>query len=57
MTASLGGVESLIEHRASVESPGSLVAKNLLRISIGIESIEDLIADMEQALDALAPPD
>ncbi len=50
---SLGGVESLIEHRATVESPQSTVAKNLLRISIGIESIEDLIADMEQALEAI----
>jgi len=50
---SLGGVESLIEHRATVEGPDSIVPKNLLRLSIGIEAIEDLIADMEQALDAI----
>jgi len=50
---SLGGVESLIEHRASVEGPKSIVPKNLLRISIGIEAVEDLIADMEQALEAV----
>ncbi len=50
---SLGGVESLIEHRATVEGPESIVPKNLLRISIGIEAIKDLIADMEQALAAI----
>ena len=50
---SLGGVESLIEHRASVEGPDSIVPKDLLRISIGIERTEDLIADMEQALATL----
>jgi len=50
---SLGGVESLIEHRATVEGPDSIVPKNLLRLSIGIEAIEDLIADMEQALEAV----
>jgi len=43
---SLGGVESLIEHRATVEGPESIVPKNLLRLSIGIEAIEDLITDM-----------
>jgi cystathionine gamma-synthase len=47
---SLGGVESLIEHRKSVEAPGSLVPDNLLRLSIGIEDPADLIADLEQAL-------
>ena len=47
---SLGGVESLIEHRASVEGPNSAVPANLLRLSIGIESADDLIADLEQAL-------
>ncbi|HEY6334747.1 MAG TPA: PLP-dependent aspartate aminotransferase family protein [Alphaproteobacteria bacterium] len=47
---SLGGVESLIEHRASVEGPGSPVPRDLLRLSIGIEDAEDLIADLEQAL-------
>lgn len=47
---SLGGVESLVEHRASVETPGSKVPQDLLRLSIGIESGDDLIADIEQAL-------
>ncbi len=50
---SLGGVESLIEHRATVEGPDSIVPKNLLRLSVGIEAVEDLIADMEQALAAV----
>ncbi len=49
---SLGGVESLIEHRRSVESPESTVPDNLLRISVGLESAGDLIADLEQALKA-----
>lgn len=49
---SLGGVESLIEHRATVEGPNSPVAPNLLRLSVGIEAVADLIADLEQALDA-----
>lgn len=47
---SLGGVESLIEHRASVEGPDSLTPKNLLRLSVGIEAADDLIGDLEQAL-------
>ncbi len=47
---SLGGVESLIEHRKLIESPGSPVPDNLLRVSIGIEAAQDLIADLEQAL-------
>lgn len=47
---SLGGVESLIEHRKSVEGPESPTPENLLRISIGLENIEDLIADWSQAL-------
>ncbi len=47
---SLGGVESLIEHRASVEGPYSEVPKNLLRLSIGIEHPDDLIADLNQSL-------
>jgi cystathionine gamma-synthase len=50
---SLGGVESLIEHRASVEGPLSEVPQNLLRLSIGIENCQDLINDLEQSLDAL----
>jgi cystathionine gamma-synthase len=48
---SLGGVESLIEHRATVEGPNSPVPPNLLRLSVGIENVADLIADLEQALD------
>ena len=48
---SLGGVESLIEHRATVEGPKSPVPDDLLRISVGIEDTYDLIADLEQALD------
>lgn len=47
---SLGGVESLIEHRASAEGPYSTTPQNLLRISIGLEHPEDLIADLAQAL-------
>ena len=47
---SLGGVESLIEHRATVEGPHSVVPENLLRVSVGIESAAELIADLEQAL-------
>lgn len=47
---SLGGVESLVEHRASIEGPTSPVPVDLLRLSIGIEAADDLIADFEQAL-------
>lgn len=47
---SLGSVESLAEHRASVEGPGSSCPPDLLRLSIGIEPVEDLLADLEQAL-------
>jgi cystathionine gamma-synthase len=47
---SLGGVESLIEHRASVEGPDTKTPHNLLRVSVGLEHIDDLIADMSQAL-------
>jgi len=46
---SLGGVESLIEHRYSVEGVHSKSPENLLRISVGIENISDLIADFENA--------
>lgn len=49
---SLGGVESLIEHRKTVEGPHSIVPETLLRLSIGIEDAKDLIDDLEQALDA-----
>jgi cystathionine gamma-synthase len=48
---SLGGVESLIEHRASVEGPESVTPPNLLRISVGLEHPDDLIADLAQALE------
>jgi cystathionine gamma-synthase len=47
---SLGAVESLIEHRASIEGPGSPTPQNLLRLSVGIEEPEDLIEDLTQAL-------
>lgn len=47
---SLGGVESLIEHRASVEGPTNRTPQNLLRISVGLEHPDDLIADLAQAL-------
>jgi cystathionine gamma-synthase len=47
---SLGGTESLIEHRASVEGAGTPAPPDLLRLSVGIEHVDDLIADMEAAL-------
>jgi cystathionine gamma-synthase len=47
---SLGGVESLIEHRASIEGPGTTSPEGLLRLSIGLENAADLIEDLEQAL-------
>jgi len=47
---SLGSVESLAEHRASVEGPGTLCPDDLVRLSIGIEHLDDLIADIDQAL-------
>lgn len=47
---SLGGVESLIEHRASVEGAGTPAPADLLRLSVGMEHVDDLIADLEQAL-------
>jgi cystathionine gamma-synthase len=46
---SLGGVESLVEHRHTIE-PHTGIPENLIRISIGVEKVEDLIADFEQAL-------
>lgn len=49
---SLGGTESLVEHRASVEGPGTPAPPDLLRLSVGIEHAGDLIADLEQALEA-----
>ena len=47
---SLGGAHSLIEHRASVEGPQSRTPQNLIRLSVGLEHADDLIADLEQAL-------
>ena len=47
---SLGGPESLVEHRASVEGPDTRAPEGLLRLSIGLEHPEDLVADLSQAL-------
>lgn len=47
---SLGGVESLLEHRASGEGPVTRTPSSLLRVSIGLENVDDLIADLDQAL-------
>lgn len=47
---SLGGVESLIEHRASIEGPQTKTPQNLLRVSVGLENVEDLLKDLDQAL-------
>ena len=47
---SLGGVESLIEHRHTIEGPTSPIPADLLRLSIGIEAVDDLISDLEEAL-------
>ncbi|MBS0444427.1 MAG: aminotransferase class V-fold PLP-dependent enzyme [Proteobacteria bacterium] len=51
---SLGGVESLIEHRASIEGPQSTTPPGLLRVSVGLEHADDLIDDLAQALDRSA---
>jgi cystathionine gamma-synthase len=50
---SLGGVESLIEHRASIEGPGTSSPDNLLRLSIGLENADDLIEDLDLALQGI----
>ena len=47
---SLGGVESLVEHRASIEGVGSPVPRDLLRLSVGLEAVDDLWADLVEAL-------
>jgi len=47
---SLGGVESLIEHRASIEPPGGPTPADLLRLSVGIEHVDDLMDDLNEAL-------
>src|SRR6476661_8292748 len=49
-TTSLGGVESLIEHRASIEGPATTSPEGLLRVSIGLENADDLIEDLDQAM-------
>jgi cystathionine gamma-synthase len=49
---SLGGVESLIEHRATSEGPTSVTPPDLIRLSIGVEHPDDLVADLMQALEA-----
>ena len=49
---SLGGIESLIEHRSTIEGPESPVPKTLLRLSMGIEHVDDLIDDLAAALDS-----
>ncbi|WP_284179605.1 aminotransferase class I/II-fold pyridoxal phosphate-dependent enzyme [Rhabdaerophilum sp. SD176] len=49
---SLGGVESLIEHRASIEGEGTPCPTDLLRLSTGIEDVEDLFADLDAAIRA-----
>lgn len=51
---SLGGTESLIEHRASMETPPTSTPENLIRLSIGQEDPDDLIEDLEQALELIA---
>ncbi|MEM9222274.1 MAG: PLP-dependent aspartate aminotransferase family protein [Pseudomonadota bacterium] len=51
---SLGGVESLIEHRHSIEPASTGIPKNLLRLSVGIEAVEDLVADLSEALRIIA---
>jgi cystathionine gamma-synthase len=50
---SLGGTESLIEHRASSEGPNTTTPQDLLRISVGLEHPDDLMADLEQALEGV----
>lgn len=50
---SLGSTESLAEHRASVEGPGTQCPSDLVRLSVGIEHADDLMGDIEQALDRL----
>jgi cystathionine gamma-synthase len=54
---SLGGVESLIEHRASVEGADTKTPENLLRLSVGLENLDDLIADLKQAIASCSSKD
>ena len=49
---SLGSIESLVEHRAAIEGPSTPLPRDLLRLSIGLEDPDDLIADLLRALEA-----
>jgi cystathionine gamma-synthase len=51
VATSLGGAESLIEHRASSEGLSTTTPENLLRISVGLEDSDDLVNDLSQALE------
>ena len=51
---SLGSTESLVEHRAPIEGDGTPVPDDLVRLSIGLEDADDLVADLRRALDLLA---
>jgi cystathionine gamma-synthase len=53
---SLGGIESLIEHRASIEGAGSPCPTDLLRLSTGIEDVDDLFGDLDRSLIAATRP-
>ena len=53
---SLGGPESLVEHRASIEGPATRAPEGLLRLAIGLEHPDDLVEDLRQALEAPAKP-
>jgi cystathionine gamma-synthase len=50
---SLGGVESLIERRAASEGPNSFTPQNLIRVSVGLEHLDDLLEDLDQAFLAI----
>ncbi|MEX2564371.1 MAG: aminotransferase class I/II-fold pyridoxal phosphate-dependent enzyme [Cyclobacteriaceae bacterium] len=50
---SLGGIESLIERRAKIQGPGTTIAPNLIRVSVGLENIDDLIEDLETGFASL----
>jgi cystathionine gamma-synthase len=47
---SFGGIESLIEHRSSMEGEGSLCPTDLLRLSVGLEDPDDLFSDLDRAI-------
>jgi cystathionine gamma-synthase len=50
---SFGSTESVIEHRAGMEKPDTPTPRDMLRVSIGLEHTDDLIADLQQAIDAM----